>query len=47
MREKLNYIHLNPLRAGLVENPQDYPYSSFRNYVLDDESLIQVDKDWL
>ncbi|MGH9547498.1 MAG: REP-associated tyrosine transposase [Terriglobales bacterium] len=22
------YIHLNPLRAGLVESPKDYPYSS-------------------
>jgi putative transposase len=23
-----HYIHLNPLRAGLVESPKDYPYSS-------------------
>jgi putative transposase len=22
------YIHLNPVRAGIVEAPQDYPYSS-------------------
>jgi putative transposase len=22
------YVHLNPVRAGLVELPQDYPYSS-------------------
>jgi putative transposase len=22
------YIHLNPVRAGFVESPQDYPYSS-------------------
>lgn len=46
LREKLNYIHLNPVRADLVENPQDYPYSSFRNYELGDESLIEIDKDW-
>ncbi|GIL15111.1 MAG: transposase [Chloroflexota bacterium] len=46
LREKLNYIHLNPVRAGLVENPQDYPYSSFRNYELNDETLIEIDKDW-
>ena len=25
---KLNYIHLNPVRAGLVENEEDYLYSS-------------------
>jgi putative transposase len=24
----LSYIHLNPVRAGLVENPEDYPWSS-------------------
>ena len=23
-----NYIHLNPVRAGLAKMPMDYPYSS-------------------
>lgn len=46
LREKLNYIHRNPVRGGLVNNPQDYAYSSFRNYVLDDETLIEIDKNW-
>lgn len=27
------YIHLNPLKAGLVKDPQDYPYSSFRHFL--------------
>jgi REP element-mobilizing transposase RayT len=31
-RQKLNYVHLNPVRAGLVEKPEDYLYSSARNY---------------
>jgi len=26
------YIELNAARAGLVEQPEDYPYSSFRHY---------------
>jgi len=26
--EKVNYIYNNPLRAGLAEAPEDYPYSS-------------------
>jgi len=26
--EKVNYVYNNPLRAGLVESPEDYPYSS-------------------
>lgn len=30
--QKLNYIHMNPVRAGLVEKPEDYLYSSARNY---------------
>jgi putative transposase len=27
------YIDLNPLRAGLVAQPQDYPWSSYRHYL--------------
>ncbi len=46
LRQKLNYIHNNPVRAGLVESPDKYPYSSFRNYEFDDETLIEIDKDW-
>lgn len=29
---KLNYIHNNPVQAGLVEEPGDYPYSSYREW---------------
>lgn len=46
-RQKLNYIHMNPVRADLVDDPGDYPYSSYRNYQFGDETLITVDKDWL
>ena len=28
--EKVNYIHMNPVRAGLVERPIDYRWSSAR-----------------
>lgn len=47
MREKLNYIHRNPVRAGLVETPEAYAYSSYRNYVNDDEALMVVDREWV
>jgi putative transposase len=30
--QKLNYIHDNPVRAGLVKEPEDYRYSSAANY---------------
>jgi len=30
--EKLRYMHRNPVKAGLVERPEDWPWSSFRAY---------------
>lgn len=46
LRQKLHYIHRNPVRAGLVETPDKYAYSSYRNYELDDNSFIEIDRDW-
>jgi len=31
--EKANYIHLNPVRGGLVERPEDYRWSSVRYWM--------------
>jgi putative transposase len=31
-RTVLNYIHQNPVRAGLVQKMEDWPFSSFRDY---------------
>ena len=30
--QKLNYIHYNPVEAGIVEEPEHYLYSSARDY---------------
>lgn len=30
--QKLEYIHQNPVKAGFVEKPEDYLYSSARDY---------------
>lgn len=30
--EVSRYIHLNPVRAFMVQNPLDYPYSSYRSF---------------
>ena len=32
IRQKLNYIHRNPVAAGMVELPEHYLYSSASNY---------------
>lgn len=47
LRTKLEYIHHNPVKAGLVDKHEDYKYSSARNYILDDHSVIRVINDWL
>ncbi len=31
-QDKVEYIHLNPVRAGLVDSPQDWRWSSFNEY---------------
>ena len=30
--EKVGYIHLNPVKAGLVQQPEEWPWSSVREY---------------
>ena len=41
--QKVNYIHMNPVRTGLVEHPDEYLYSSARlwhNRASDKEPLV-------
>jgi putative transposase len=46
LRRKINYIHENPLRSGLVERVEDWKYSSARNYLMNDHSIIRVSTEW-
>jgi len=46
MEIKINYIHNNPVKAGLVERPELWEFSSARNYYLDDHSLIMIQTGW-
>jgi len=39
---KLDYIHMNPVRAGIVSNIEDYIYSSASNYV-NGKGIIEVE----
>jgi REP element-mobilizing transposase RayT len=32
LRQKMDYLHHNPVRAGLADKPEDWPYSSARNW---------------
>ncbi len=42
LEQKLEYIHQNPVKAEIVSNPEDYLYSSARNYC-SMEGLINVE----
>jgi REP element-mobilizing transposase RayT len=42
LRQKLDYIHYNPVRLGLVDRPEDWRYSSARNY-LGQDGLLEID----
>ena len=42
-RQKIDYIHLNPVRAGLVKTAQEWRYSSARAYLLDEETYPTTD----
>ncbi|OGG27101.1 hypothetical protein A2960_03100 [Candidatus Gottesmanbacteria bacterium RIFCSPLOWO2_01_FULL_39_12b] len=37
------YIHLNPLKAGLVNSLQDYPWSSYTSYFTSIDGLPSLD----
>ena len=43
IKQKIDYIHNNPVVSGFVLNPEDWKYSSARNFQ-DDDSVLQIDK---
>ncbi len=43
IEQKINYIHQNPVRSGIVVNPEDYLYSSAKNYA-DLENTLEIIK---
>jgi putative transposase len=42
-REKLEYMHANPVERGLVVHPNDWPWSSWGHYALGEKGRIRVD----
>jgi putative transposase len=44
--EKLKYMHLNPVKRGLVARPEDWPWSSFRHYATGCEGLVEIESQW-
>jgi putative transposase len=46
LRQKLDYIHQNPVKRGYVDDPMHWRYSSARDYA-GLKGLVPVFKDWL
>lgn len=40
--QKIQYIHNNPVKAGIVDRPEDYLLSSAKDYYTDREGLLEV-----
>jgi putative transposase len=43
-REKLDYMHQNPVRRRLVASPADWPWSSWRFCNLGEKSILEMDR---
>jgi len=45
IRQKIDYIHANPVRANLAKSAEDYRWTSFRAFYFEEsDPLLQVDK---
>lgn len=42
IKQKLDYIHRNPVKAGLVKEPWEWKYSSAHNYA-ERDAVIPID----
>ncbi len=41
------YIHLNPVKARMVEHPEDYKWSSYQGLIgMEDRPLVTLDRVW-
>jgi putative transposase len=43
--QKINYIHANPVKAGLVSSTKDYYWSGFRSFYSQADEPLAVDRD--
>jgi len=39
----INYIHNNPVKKGLVANPEDWKYSSYNAWQNDGKGVLDID----
>jgi putative transposase len=44
--EKLRYMHRNPVKRGLVAQPEQWRWSSYRFYLLDEPGMVRMNEGW-
>jgi REP-associated tyrosine transposase len=44
--EKLNYMHQNPVKRGLVGQPEQWLWSSYRYYAMREAAPVRVNEGW-
>jgi len=40
--EKLRYMHQNPVKRGVVEEPEQWPWRSYRSYAFGDQGAVRI-----
>jgi putative transposase len=43
---KLRYLHRNPVERGLVKEPGEWKWSSFRHYALREVGIVEIESAW-
>ena len=43
---KLRYLHRNPVKRGLVIDPTEWKWSSFRHYALREVGVVEIESKW-
>jgi putative transposase len=43
---KLRYLHRNPVKRGLVKEPGEWKWSSFRHYALREIGIVEIESEW-
>jgi putative transposase len=44
--EKLRYLHRNPVVRGLVTEPEDWPWGSYRHYLTGEPGRVEIESQW-
>jgi len=44
--EQLRYMHRNPVKRGLVENPEGWAWSSYRHYLTGEDVGVEIESHW-